>query len=795
MIRYIFLCIMFFANITAFACDVVFLVKDEKGNSLSNKTLKIDNKIELITNTKGKTASIKLKKGFYDIKIYENNFLILEQNIHINCDKNQYEIIVNKENDNLVHLEEVVILSHSIKEKLEKSPLAVQVIDAKKEYKSTGDISLALNKTAGIKIRQDGSLGSMVNVNLNGLQGKAIKVFKDGIPIELFGHSFNLGTISPNMLERVEVYKGVMPVNLASDALGGGINLITRNPKSNLSEIAYEYGSFNTHRATANLFFTNNKNNNLYYFGLNSSYNYSDNNYPIEAPFTNSNGNIYYQKAKRFHDATQTFYSEVYTGIKDKSWTDDLRLSLIFSDFYKEIQHNAEMTQVYGKPFSKEQNYTSILNYKKAFLGNKLKLNSSFSYSHFNTKFIDTATVRYDWNGKIIKRNQSIGEINRGNLQKLNYDMFSARINASFEVHKNHFLEFGELYNYQRRKGTDPFGAKSIIHNVDVFTIPAIYNQNISALALRSNWKNKGLESILAAKYYNFSTQGYTTDNYNFAWESSKKDNLFGYLAGLKWNNDDYLIKLSYEYATRLPDAFEVFGDGIMIKENLDLNAEKSHNINLNTAYSFGNKKNNGTITANAFYRNVNNGIFLQLDIPFSRHINYEETKVKGIEIEAAYNINRMIDFGFNATYQDIRRINVEKIFKLYEGSRVPNIPFLFGNIFLNANFKNLFHSKDKFGFKWNLNYVHRFFLEPIPKKLEPNLLEQSTKINTKLIIPNDGRLGQFSNDLVVYYQFKDKKTSISLSCLNINDQKLYDNFNVQKLGRTFNLKIIYKII
>lgn len=787
MIKY-FLLLLFISS-AAFACDISFSLNKENGTSIKNASLVIDNK-KLTLNANGETNLVDINKGTYYIEIYENDELIDTQTLSIDCTTKHYQIIVL--NDTTEKLEEVIIRSQSIKQKLENSPFSVQVIDMKTQYDRSGDVGNLLNRAAGIKVRTNGNLGSETQINLGGLQGKAIRIFKDGIPVELFGHGFNIGTIPTNMLERVEVYKGAMPVYLASDALGGGINLVTRNPTSNLMEASYEIGSFNTHRVTANVFITGK--NPSHYVGLNTAYNYSDNNYKVNTPFIASEtGQKYYKEVKRFHDATKSYYGEVFTGIRGKKWADDIRFSFIFSDFYKEIQNDSEMGKVYGKPFNKEQNYAALVSYKKELLDKRLKINSTFNYSHFNTRLIDTATVRYDWDGKIILKDQVIGEINKGGSnQRLRYDLFSSRISATYEIKDNHFVELGELFYSQRRKGSDPLGAVSPVYNIDVLTIPATYQKNILALALRSLWLDKKVESIFAVKHYNSKTEGFTTDKFNFAWQSSKSNNLLGYLGGFKWNNDQFLTKLSYEYATRLPDEFEVFGDGVLIKENLDLNPEKSHNVNLNAQYVYGNKKNNGTVATNLFYRKVKDAIFLQPDIPYNRYINFHQVEIKGIEIEATYNINNQIDFGFNGTYQDIRRINEKAEFKIYEGSRVANIPFLFGNVFLNGHLNNILKTKDRLSLRWNLNYVHRFYLTDIPKSQEPSLFGEATEVSSELIIPNDGRLGQFSHDIGLYYQFSNKKIRTSLEMMNLGNVKLYDNFNVQKPGRSIHFKIIY---
>lgn len=765
------------------ACPVYLHINDTAGNPVEAVTVLVDNKTQGLTNHLGELA-VSLEAGIYTIEIVKKNIRV-KQTITVLCNENDhFKFILDATQGNSAKLNEVVVQSKTIKNQIEDSPFSVQVIDLKKQYDKGGDVGDFLNRASGVKLRTNGNVGSQVQINLGGLQGKAVRIFKDGIPIELFGHGFSLGTIPVNMLDRVEIYKGVMPVYLASDALGGGVNLVTRTSNKNFAEVSYEMASFNTHRATANFYLQNKKN---FYGGFNGSLNYSDNDYKVRVPIENVNRDV-----RRFHDMTRSNYAEAYVGLKEKSWADDLRLTLIYSDFYKQIQNDAGMVNVYGKAFSDEQNYTGMINYRKKFFDDKLKLNFLTNYSHFNTKFIDTTTTRYNWLGEVYSGNFQPGEIRTGNNQRMKYNFVSSRLNLEYELSDRNFLEFSELYYSQIREGSDPLGAISIISGVDVLTVPATYRKDNMAFAWRSLFRDKKLESIIAAKYYHYSAQGYTTDNYGFAWESSKEDNQFGYLGGLKWEDRNYLVKFSYEYATRLPDEYEIFGDARLVKENLDLNPEKSHNLNLNGQYSI--KKDNSSLvfSANLFYRKVKDIIFLELDIPFNRYINYENSVVKGFEFEANYTPSKWLNTGFNMTYQDIRRIESKPMYKYLDDSRVPNIPFLFGNFWANTYFKNLFKNDDTLNFTWNANYTHRFFLVEIPKSQEPPLFGKVDDFQTSLIIPNDGRIGQFTNDVGVYYHFANKKTTVSFECRNIGDVRLYDNFNVQRPGRSLHLKLVY---
>lgn len=773
---------------TGNACPVYIHTEDTLGNSLTGITILVDNKVIGITNSSG-DLELSLLEGKYNIEVLKNDGSKVKQIVTVACNEsNKFTFILDDPNADSAKLKEVLVQSKSVKKQMEESPFSVQVIDFKKQYDKAGDVGDYLNRASGVKLRTDGNIGSQVQINLGGLQGKAVRIFKDGIPIELFGHGFSLGTIPVNMLDRVEIYKGVMPVYLASDALGGGVNLVTRTSSKNFAEVSYEIASFNTHRGTANFYLQNKKN---FYGGFNGSLNYSDNDYKVNVPVQNST-NEDFKNVKRFHDMTKSYYGEAFVGLKDKSWADDLRLTLIYSDFFKQIQNDAGMVNVYGQAFSKEQNYTGMINYRNKFFDDKLKVGFLTNYSHFNTRFVDTTTVRYNWLGEIIGQKMQPGEIRAGNNQKMKYNFVSSRLNMEYKLSNRNFLEFSELYYSQRRKGSDPLGAISVITGVDVLTVPATYRKDNMALAWRSLWLESQLESIVAAKYYHYNTEGYTTDNYGFAWKSSKEDSQFGYLGGLKWAKDSYLVKLSYEYATRLPDEFEIFGDARLVKENLDLDPEKSHNLNLNGQYTITKENSSLIFSASLFYRKVKDIIFLQLDIPFNRYINYENSDIKGLEFETNYTPAKWLNAGYNITYQDIRRKENDPQYKYLSDSRIPNVPFLFGNFWLNTYFGNLFKKGDNLNFTWNANYTHRFFLVAIPKNQEPPLFGPVKDFQTSLIIPKDGRTGQLANDVGVYYHFADQRTTVSAECRNIGDVRLYDNFNVQRPGRSFHLKLVY---
>lgn len=148
-------------------------------------------------------------------------------------------------NSNYVELDEVVIVGKSEARRQQEQAFAISVADLSKNYNTSVDIGTITNRMAGVKLRVNGGVGSDYNFTLNGFSGRQVKFFMDGLAMDNFGDAFSINNLPANMVERVEVYKGVLPVGLGADALGGAVNVITRKT-ANYLDVSYSFGSFNT---------------------------------------------------------------------------------------------------------------------------------------------------------------------------------------------------------------------------------------------------------------------------------------------------------------------------------------------------------------------------------------------------------------------------------------------------------------------------------------------------------------------------------------------------------------------
>lgn len=122
-------------------------------------------------------------------------------------------------------------------------PVPVKMQDALSQYrvvtksamKAQGAVNVAeaLSTQLGIRMGNDGILGS--KISMQGMGGDKVKILIDGLPVNgRENGNIDLGQLSLNNVDRIEIIQGPMSVVYGSDALGGVINIITHKPKKSV---------------------------------------------------------------------------------------------------------------------------------------------------------------------------------------------------------------------------------------------------------------------------------------------------------------------------------------------------------------------------------------------------------------------------------------------------------------------------------------------------------------------------------------------------------------------------------
>ena len=310
-------------------------ITDKSGNAISHAQVFIESlNIGTVTTASGEYILKKVPEGVYKVSVSFLGFQPISKTVKLSgIGTTQLDFTLVEESRELY---EVVVEGQKETDAIEEQAFNVKSLDIKKFENTSLDINQILGQTAGVRIRETGGLGSDFNFFLNGLSGRQVKFFLDGQPLENFGSLFNLNNIPSNLVERVDIYKGAVPIQLGSDALGGAINVVTKQNIVNYLDLSYSFGSFNTHRANLSGSWRNK--NSGFTLGLQSFFNFSDNDFIMKDLKTVSEGEFITGDFKRFHDRFKSYLGNLEIGFTNVSWADRIMIGFGHGALNKDLQ-------------------------------------------------------------------------------------------------------------------------------------------------------------------------------------------------------------------------------------------------------------------------------------------------------------------------------------------------------------------------------------------------------------------------------------------------------------------------
>ncbi len=779
--------VLFIVGISAFCQSTVRgSVKSLNGEVLIGASVSVKNtSVGCITDAKGN----------FVIECKRSNTLVLEVH-YIGYQTREVKVTGGNTNAIEIRLEpldeklnEVTVKAKSKEQKKREEPIKIEVINVARLESQSVSLPQVINQTSGVRVRQYGGIGSNTSININGLQDEDIRFFKDDIPMDYLGNAFSLSLLPVDQLSNIEIYKGVLPVKLGADALGGAVNFISKDYHENHLDLSYGLGSYNAHQATANAYLLIPKT--KLFAALSSYYVYSDNNYKVKVKVADEDtGKRKEYEVERFHGAVESAFVELKTGLKDSRFADLFEVGVAYFDMDKELQNDIRMKYVYGEVMYYEDAKVLHTRYQKSI--NKWHVDVFGAYSDLHTLKDDTPENAYDWFGVATPKDDDDtsgeGDDEVQSYRNEYYDNYIARANVNYQVLPNHTLSFNHNYIYKKRVGSDPY-ANTYDLDMDVLTIPAIYERNITGLGLTSVLLHEKIKNVLMFKRYGIYTRSVASSDDYSGEVPETTDASYGFGNSVKYSfNAHQFIRISYEYATRIPNAEEYLGElERSIVGNPDLEPERSQNINVGYSSNL-NKKQNLWFDLNLFYRYVNNEICLQtFSLQRMRNENLDDTKVLGGEMTVKGEPLHSLHFNMAVTYQDIRRTNIQDSrYQLMDDARRPNIPYFFGSFGLRYHPEKML-GQGKWDFYGNYTYVEQYLLSSIAKSVEPSLFGKADSNSN--IIPTQNLV-----DVGITYKFKHIPLHLNAEINNALDAQTYDAWRVQKPGRNFRFKIKYSI-
>lgn len=678
-------------------------------------------------------------------------------------------------------LDEVTVVSTGVS-RLKRSAFNAVAVDTKELQNTTKNLSDALAKAPGMKLRESGGVGSDMQLMLDGFSGKHVKVFIDGVPQEGVGSSFGLNNIPVNFADRIEVYKGVVPVGFGTDAIGGVINIVTNKKRRRwFLDASYSYGSFNTHKSNVNFGQTFK---NGFTYEINAFQNYSDNDYHIEAPVEDfETGRIDRDKKVRVKRFNDTYHNEAIVGkvgVVDKKWADRLMLGFTYSNMYQDIQTGVRQDIVYGQKHRKGHSLMPSLEYyKRNLLAKGLDVALTVNYNKNLTTNVDTASYKYNWYGDR-KLLNSPGEQSYQHSRADNNN-WNGTFTANYRLGKMHMLTFNHVLNTFSRSNTSLLAKEEQSDAIAKET-----RKNISGVSYRLMPSETWNLSVFGKYYNQFVAGPVATDaNQNDYVRTTRSVSSIGYgAAGTYFILPGLQAKLSYEKAYRLPTIEEMFGNEDLEMGDIGIRPENSDNVNLNLSYNRTFGRHSVYVEGGLVYRNTKD--YIQRNITdlsggksAATYINYGKVLTKGYNISARYGFGKWVSVGGNFTQMDVRDNMKTSISGSAENiaykERMPNLPYIFADSDVTFYWRDLGRKGNALTVSYDNQYLHSFTY-------------YSSKIGSNkgdYVVPS-----QFSHNLSLSYSLRDGRYNLSFECRNFTDEQLYDNFSLQKAGRAFYGKV-----
>ncbi len=698
-----------------------------------------------------------------------------------------------EQNRELTEVEVKASSNKAIIREIVQSPMSVTVIDGATIRGRSSGLQEVLTRTSGIKIRQEGGLGSRTKISVHGLEGKRVGVFINGFPLNTPDGSFDINEIPIDVIERIEVYKGIVPAEYGGDGLGGAINIETREVDCDLVAFTHEISNFDTYR-TFNAVRKKFDKPGIQ-LGLALLYSRSDNDYSMDlTKFDPDLPKIPYSDVTRNND----FYSSrmiVGTVVFDKLWFDEIEFEVAAYKNRKELQQirfDSRSAHTYG---------TNLINIfhlvKEDFLVKGLNFKSSMVVPIINTHFVDTSRVIYSWDPNLPPSPQK-GESSdeEYNLTDDKQREFLHRLNLQYTISEKHRINLNNQFGYSKYLPNDEFLGRLVDFELKDF--PSISRTNIAGLAHEYFSEGRKLQNAFILKSYYINSKVYQSDvrllneeNNGFLQEppnSNIKNHYWGFSEGLSY---EFLpgirAKLSYSSNYRLPDARELFGDGITIRSASDLKPEKSKNFNVGLLLDKENLFNMKRIQfeANGFYTSMEDLIRLEwADFAKFQYMNLDESVNQGIDADLKVDFTDVWYGYFNATLQNLR--NTKKYETEDKGQispkynkRVPQIPWFY----FNYGFE--YHRADWIGkgelsrIYFDASYVHDY---SFAWKFDAS---KATEHLWKIPSYHTFNLG-------LQQSFLDNKLALNFEVNNITNQTVLNNFRLPLPGRTYRLKLIF---
>lgn len=671
-------------------------------------------------------------------------------------------------------LDEVTVTTRSEMRKLRESAMPISVIGQRQLQGTASNINDVLARTVGVTVRNTGGMGSASRISVRGLEGKRMGMYIDETPMSQLSNFVALNDIPTNMIERIEVYKGIVPYKFGGSALGGAVNVVTKEYPPIYLDFSYEIGSFNTHQVSSVLKRTNRKNG--LQFGVGGVVSYAKNNYKMT--LANLDGRI----VERDHDR----FNKIMGGMSVKAtqwWFDEMKWELIFMKTRQEIQGiDLNVREAYNH----STNYVTALTLKRNnFFLDGLDFDFNAGYIIGKYGLCDKAEHRYDWDGKVLPPVSSFGgeQNNFASDGNNRSNELTAKLNMGYTLDMHHALNLNIYADHNSLHPNDSLMDKSLGFRAN---FPSKMKTLTVGLSYDLTLFDGRFQNAFTLKEFLFSSHSRSIDIYSVKEPQPVKTskNYIGFSNAMRYKfTNDLMLKASFNSEVRIPASEELIGNGYSILASPTLRPERTSGVNLGLLYRHI-KADGGLIEVelNGFYNQLEDMIRFTPDmIPtMARYRNFGSVRTKGVELEAKGDICPLLYLYANGTYQDLRDVRKTipgtEVENPTRNKRIPNVPYLLANFGAELHKENLFGgSGQNTRLLFDASYIHQYFYDFEVSKY------QERKIPTSMTM-----------DAALEHSFCNDRWTITFKVKNLTDRRVVSELNRPLPGRYIGLKVRY---
>ena len=664
----------------------------------------------------------------------------------------------------------VTVSGKSIAHQKKEESMPVTVIDMSNMRGTVSNVQDILAKTVGVTLRTSGGVGSSSRISVRGLEGKRIGFFIDELPMTEQTDYLDINDIPVDMIDRIEIYKGVVPARFGGSSLGGAINIVIREYPDKYADLSYGYESFNTHKAQG-VFKRNLKARGLV-FGIGGGYTTSDNNYTFDSPYREG------LRITRNHDKYRKYI--IGGSFKAKKWWfDEVEFEPVVVKTYKEIQgieydireaHSESLMAGLANKLTKDNFLTEGLNFDM-FSGVVLtKMN-----------FIDKATRRYEWDGSSYPTPSRYGGEVGYNFPSDSDDQklsFINKTNLEYIINERHSFNFNSVFSIAKGTPKDELKTLSLGKQVN-------FDSRMHSWVSGVTYDLRSLDDIflnsLTVRYYQYTMHTQMAPLFvPGKYDVDLQKNNWGVNNAMRYRFLPSLMgKLSAGYEVRIPSESELLGDGISVVPSADLLPERNASANLGLLFDLtGKHPTNAQIEMNFFYMYLQDMIRYTAGLIGAQYQNFGEMRTLGVEFEAKADVLPSLYAYVNTTYQDLRDTRdyepASTVPNPTKNKRMPNIPYLMANAGMEFHRENLFGgSGQNTRLFADVAFVEEYFYDFELTQLQKRRIPRSTTI-----------------DIGFEHSFLNNKLFISGKLRNVTNEKTLSEFNRPLPGINGGVKI-----